>query len=791
MTVRRLNFSPILIGLRIGIAIMWLCAAVESSHSAATILPNGENCFSATTPTSGGLYGPLVTLGAITGGSGYVSAVYTNVPLTGGSGFGAKATISVTAGVVAGVSVTNAGSHYTSGDTLSAAAANLGGSGSGFSIPVNIVSTTGTGLLGLLGPITGGTGGTSGTYAGVSLTGGSGSGATANITVSGGAVTQVTILDPGSQYQVGDTLSAASGNIGGTSGFSVQVSSISINNSLAGGSVYFYIPNTVTFKQTWQNASQTTLNTNPVTLDANGCATIYGTGIYRQVLQDSIGNTVWDKITTDTSAQQNVFWAGLAGGTPNAVTLVDPGFNATDGSIINFLALSDNTGATTINPSSFGAIPVVKDTSQGPEALSGGEFVATNPISVIYSATENSFHILNPIIVNNTNQCTLITAFGGAGNNSTDNTTPLENAVASLTGNGGCIYFQPGKYLFQSSPTLSLPGGIFSLSIRGSGQDNTILTWPNINGGLTINYGGAETSAHVSDLTFTTSVTNGGNALTLNLTTPNSNPANTAVSDITRVSIRGDDGYGVTEYWTNGINIQNISNVNVNGVSITGTIATPSGNGLNLIGLPASSTFAVQFNVRQSNFSYLNQGIVYGSFVQGVTVSQSNFVADNFGIAAPVGTIGGLTQLAVSDSQFGSNSSAAIVTQVPVADTQITNSLFIMDKANENGIALNQNNHFTITGNQIQSSTTSGTGGIIIGTNSMGATGTITGNDIFGFATGITLLSGSQNTLVSGNTISNNTTPFADAGSGNTVGQTCTSITAGTTVITQGITTHC
>src|SRR5215467_3214514 len=88
------------------------------------------------------------------------------------------------------------------------------------------------GMVGTLGAITGGTGGTAGTYTNIALTGGSGSGATANITVSGGAVTAVVIFNPGTLYKVGDVLSAASGNIGGTTGFSVPVASLSINSSL-------------------------------------------------------------------------------------------------------------------------------------------------------------------------------------------------------------------------------------------------------------------------------------------------------------------------------------------------------------------------------------------------------------------------------------------------------------------------------------------------------------------------------------------------------------------------------
>lgn len=75
-----------------------------------------------------------------------------------------------------------------------------------------------------------GTGGTPGTYTNVPLTGGTGTGCTAaSIVVSGGGVTSVTLAHPGcgSAYAVGDTLSATSGNIGSTSGFSLTVATTS------------------------------------------------------------------------------------------------------------------------------------------------------------------------------------------------------------------------------------------------------------------------------------------------------------------------------------------------------------------------------------------------------------------------------------------------------------------------------------------------------------------------------------------------------------------------------------
>ena len=80
------------------------------------------------------------TLGAITGGSGYANNTYTSVPLTGGAGFGAQATITVSGGSVTAVTISNVGAGYVVGDVISAGDANLGGAGgSGFSVPITSI----------------------------------------------------------------------------------------------------------------------------------------------------------------------------------------------------------------------------------------------------------------------------------------------------------------------------------------------------------------------------------------------------------------------------------------------------------------------------------------------------------------------------------------------------------------------------------------------------------------------------------------------------------------------------
>jgi hypothetical protein len=81
----------------------------------------------------------IQTLGSITGGSGYVNGTYTNVPLTGGSGGNATATIVVSGTAVTSVTITLRGADYIIGNTLSASNTNLGGTGAGFSIPVTAI----------------------------------------------------------------------------------------------------------------------------------------------------------------------------------------------------------------------------------------------------------------------------------------------------------------------------------------------------------------------------------------------------------------------------------------------------------------------------------------------------------------------------------------------------------------------------------------------------------------------------------------------------------------------------
>ena len=93
--------------------------------------------------------GVIKTLGAVTGGTSYTNGTYLGVSLTGGQGSYATADVTITDGAVSSVRLQNGGSMYVVGDTLSANSADIGNTGSGFSIPVATVSNaTGTSWLG-------------------------------------------------------------------------------------------------------------------------------------------------------------------------------------------------------------------------------------------------------------------------------------------------------------------------------------------------------------------------------------------------------------------------------------------------------------------------------------------------------------------------------------------------------------------------------------------------------------------------------------------------------------------
>lgn len=79
-------------------------------------------------------------------------------------------------------------------------------------------------------------------------------------------------------------------------------------NPLVGGKVFFYVPNTLTLKDTYQNQAQSILNTNPVILNARGEMLAFLDGLYDVTLKDSLNNVIYTLEDVGLGGSQN--WVG-------------------------------------------------------------------------------------------------------------------------------------------------------------------------------------------------------------------------------------------------------------------------------------------------------------------------------------------------------------------------------------------------------------------------------------------------------------------------------------------------
>jgi hypothetical protein len=354
-----------------------------------------------------------------------------------------------------------------------------------------------------------------------------------------------------------------------------------------------------------------------------------------------------------------------------------------------------------------------------------------------------------------------LTAFGGKCDNTTLNDAPLSNALASLSGTGGSVYFPPGKCKFNSQVSFTLPAGEFSVSLFGSGVDATTLTWPNAAGGLQFNLSSQAHSIHIHDLSITTSQAGGGTAIGL-LNSVGVVPFVIAGSQTTinNIFIGGEDRTGLTNYWTIGINDSQVSNINIDSATIYGNSAGTLGTGFAVDG---STAFQIGTNIQRSNFFSLGTGISVGTRVQGLTVNSSSFVNGTTGInVLAAGT--GLEQLYVGGSEFNVLGDQIITTTAFPDATFTANTFFV--PSGKSGLNLAANQVFNAVGNYFQGITAGVGTGVTVGT-SGGVASNISGNIFQNLSGGINLQAGSQNVSVNGNDFSSTTTPIVNSGTNN------------------------
>lgn len=226
---------------------------------------------------------------------------------------------------------------------------------------------------------------------------------------------------------------------------------------LVGGTVGMYVPNTLVPKTTWQNAGQTVLNTDPIVLDSRGQALIYGSGIYRQIVRDALGNLIWDELVSAPGTNTRAFVP------PTDVPLTD----------VEYPVLP------VITPEMFGAVGdgITDDTAAIQDAL---DFMAsTRPGPLTFGLNDymvRSGPIIIPRCCGLKGQCDLFGVFASEANtgiatrilNDSDNdTVQFSNLDVYVEG----IIFAAPQPVFQ--PSISNTGTITAVGDRYSGFNLT------------------------------------------------------------------------------------------------------------------------------------------------------------------------------------------------------------------------------------------------------------------------------------------------------------------------------
>lgn len=369
----------------------------------------------------------------------------------------------------------------------------------------------------------------------------------------------------------------------------------------------------------------------------------------------------------------------------------------------------------------------------------------TSAVSTLASTSPPvSAAISAPAAATPVSDCSSIETFGGKADGSTDNLAAWNAAVATLGSKDVCIKFGPGVYNFSDGAIAALKPNI-SIKVRGSGKGVTHLVWTRDTHGMILQTGNQQT-VDIQDISFETSVANSHNALTVK--SQDCTGARRS-SSINNVSFSGDGYYPFPHYWTYGLVIYGLSFVNLNQLDFFSDANGNHMNGLTWDSPNAPACFAIVLNASQLSFIGGNVNFTYGNFVQGVTLTQSNFTNGKIGILVP-GTSVNTAQLTVSDSQFNTSEEQVFI-QAPILGAQFHHNTFTIP-ANHTGIHIANGAYFNIDGNIFFNETgVSGMTGVQIDGNLPQNAGVITANAYSHLSYGNSLMGGTSGWTVQAN----------------------------------------
>jgi hypothetical protein len=383
----------------------------------------------------------------------------------------------------------------------------------------------------------------------------------------------------------------------------------------------------------------------------------------------------------------------------------------------------------------------------GTSAFTGQSTFTLSPTIPTPAAGDNSTKAATTAFDAAGKPCPSILDHGGNNSGSVDNTAAFAATLAVGPTGQACVFFPPGTYEFTSASSYSLPGSQASVMLEGAGADVSTLYFPSTNG-ITLNLGSPYHSFHVRDMTIAGGTANTYNGLTLNQSSPEGAFFQSDVSNVSfRSSTPGANG------WANAI-----VNNGVSAVNFTGDYFLNDANDIALEPSSASPFYGQDYNISNCTFFGVagQTGIIYGSYIQAVQVTNNYFVNLGTAVSVPASESGVLEGL-----QFTGNSVATasygINVNTAVSQVDISNNLFTSAVNNTaTQVSFGATSNTTIVGNSFTGSGSGGMSGILMEGTVANTGATITGNTFTGLNSAVTLTSTANAVNVQSNTYRNN-----------------------------------
>ena len=364
--------------------------------------------------------------------------------------------------------------------------------------------------------------------------------------------------------------------------------------------------------------------------------------------------------------------------------------------------------------------------------------------------------------------------YGATGNGTTDDTTAIQNAInAAVSAGTYTIYFPAGNYLTSSQLTVNFPNNTnpYHINIVGDGQEaSNIISNPSASANcLVVNLYNQYQSINIENISVFSNTSNGDSVNAIDIvqnSTTITNPANSSLSILRNITIRGSNGFTGSNYFQYGIAIHGASNFNIVSTDITMN-NNSSTTGIYIEGPSSSYDVPVVFNLIGVTVNYCQNGLVVGPNTQGVTINSSNFVGNTYGIVVP-STASGVNQLSIFNSSFNNN-----ITNIEfnnsVSGGMIIGNIFYIHPS---GFGVDTNGSITFIGSIIGNTffaTTTPSSQTAIALSSTGPL-QITGNVIQNQTNGISLGSTTSLINVQGNSYQGVGSNVTNSGTNNTVG---------------------